>query len=253
MGLALAQGRLEAGLWLASRPGPALEGGLALGEGEVFVRLLPTRFGLGYLGSLSLGPWGFLAYGLQGEVGEGGWGGAVYGEGGVGPLLWEGRLGFRPKAAPPLFLEEGLFLRLALRLRLPFGEALGLELARNTPWRPSSFGLQPGRAAWLLEGSYALRQGALLGAGLFPWPYALLGYRDGILDFTLRLGGINRLEAGLYLGEASLFLILSYPFAGSVGAWLGDLGLEVGLKAASPLGEDRETLYAWVRYAWRWP
>ncbi|MER3451934.1 MAG: hypothetical protein C4300_08040, partial [Thermus sp.] len=70
---------------------------------------------------------------------------------------------------------------------------------------------------------------------------------------TLRLGGINRLEAGLYLGEASLFLILSYPFAGSVGAWLGDLGLEVGLKAASPLGEDRETLYAWVRYAWRWP
>ncbi len=105
-------------------------------------------------------------------------------------------------------------------------------------------GRSTGRAAWLLEGSYALRQGALLGAGLFPSPYALLGYRDGIRDLTLRLGGINRLEAGLYLGEASLFLILSYPFSGSVGAWLGDLGLEMGFEKAP---------YAWVRYAWRWP
>lgn len=244
MGLALAQGRLEAGLWVASPLDPTLEAGLALGEGEVFVRFLSRRFGLGYLGSLPLGPWGFLAYGLQGEGGEGGWGGAVYGEGGAGLILWEGRLGFRPKAAPPLFPEEGLFGRLALRLRLPFGEALGLELARNTPLRPPSWGFQPGRVAWLLEGSYALRQGVLLGVGLSPSPYALLGYRDGFLDFALRLGGINRLEAGLYLGEASLFLILVYPFAGSLVAWLGDLGLEMGFEKAP---------YAWVRYTWRWP
>ena len=60
-GMGLAQGRLEAGLWVASPLDPTLEAGLALGEGEVFVRFLTGRFGLGYLGSLSLGPWGFLA------------------------------------------------------------------------------------------------------------------------------------------------------------------------------------------------
>ena len=124
LGFALAQGRLEAGL--------------SLEEGEVFLRLAPFRAALGYGGSLALGPLGFFAFGLQGEVGEGG----------------------------------------------------------------------------------------------------------EVLELSLRLGGTNRLEGALFLGEASLFLTLSYPWAGSVVAWLGDLGLEAGYEGAP---------YAWVRYAWRWP
>uniref|UniRef100_A0A7C2FXT0 Bioflim formation protein n=1 Tax=Thermus islandicus TaxID=540988 RepID=A0A7C2FXT0_9DEIN len=251
--LALAQGRLEAGLYAASSgPVPALEAGWALGEGEVFVRLALPRGALGYAGSLSLGPLGFLAYGLQGEVGEGGLGGAAFLEGGAGPLALEGRLGYRPQRAYPLFPEEGFFGRLFLRYRPAASGVVGLELARGTPPRPPSSGLQPGWPSWRLEGSYAFREGATytLGAGLSGLPYALLGWKGEVgeegevLDLLLRLGGVNRLEAGLYLGEASLFLTLSYPWAGSLWAWLGDLGLEVGYEGAP---------YAWVRYAWRWP
>jgi hypothetical protein len=243
LGPALAQGRLEASLLVWPRAVVALEGGLALGEGEVFFRLGSTRLGLGYAGSLPLGPWGFLAYGLEAEAGEGGWGGAVYGEGGAGPFLWEGRLGFRPRRALPLFPEEGVYGRLALTWRLPFGEALGLTLLANTPLGP-----WPEVEGRLLEGRYAFQSGLSLGAGLSSCPYALLGWKGevagGALDLALRLGGVSRLEAGLYSGAASLFLILAYPWAGSVGAWLGDLGLEAGYKEAP---------YARVRYAWRWP
>ena len=118
LGFALAQGRLEAGLY-AAPPGlaPALEAGLSLEEGEVFLRLAPFRAALGYGGSLALGPLGFFAFGLQGEVGEGGPGGVAYGEGGAGPFALEGQIGYRPKRALPLFPEEGLFGRLALRYR----------------------------------------------------------------------------------------------------------------------------------------
>lgn len=246
--LALAQGRLEAGLYAApSGPVPALEAGWALGEGEVFARLLLPRGALGYAENLSLGPLGFLAYGLQGEVGEGGLGGVAFLEGGVGPLALEGRLGYRPQRAYPLFPEEGVFGRLYLRYRPAASGVVGLELARGTPPRPSSWGLQPGFPSWRLEGRYAF-QDYTLGAGFSGLPYALLGWKGEVgeegevLDLLLRLGGVNRLEAGLYLGEASLFLTLSYPWAGSLLVWLGDLGLEAGYPA-----------YAWVRYAWRWP
>ncbi|GGM92720.1 hypothetical protein GCM10007092_02300 [Thermus composti] len=252
LGLSLAQGRLEAGVY-GDPSGPvfAMELGLSLEEGEVFARLAPPRGALGYSGSLSLGPLGFLAFGRQAELGEGGLGGVVYGEGGVGPVALEGRLGYRPQAAPPLFPEAGGFGRLALRYRLAPKEVVGLALAYRTPLGPSS-SLQPGFPPWLLEGSYALREEATytLGAGLAPRPYALLGWKGEVgeegevLDLLLRLGGLNRLEAGLYLGEASLFLTLAYPWAGSVEAWLGDLGLEMGYEGAP---------YAWVRYAWRWP
>ena len=71
-----------------------------------------------------------------------------------------------------------------------------------------------------------------------------MGEGGEVLELSLRLGGTNRLEGALFLGEASLFLTLSYPWAGSVVAWLGDLGLEAGYEGAP---------YAWVRYAWRWP
>ena len=253
LGFALAQGRLEAGLY-AAPPGlaPALEAGLSLEEGEDFLRLAPFRATLGYGGSLALGPLGFFAFGLQGEVGEGGPGGVAYGEGGAGPFALEGQIGYRPKRALPLFPEEGLFGRLALRYRPAPKEVLGLELARATPPRPLSFGLQPGLSPWRLEGSYAFREGATytFGAGLAPGPYALLGWKGEVgeggevLELSLRLGGTNRLEGALFLGEASLFLTLSYPWAGSVVAWLGDLGLEAGYEGAP---------YAWVRYAWRWP
>ena len=93
LGFALAQGRLEAGLY-AAPPGlaPALEAGLSLEEGEVFLRLAPFRAALGYGGSLALGPLGFFAFGLQGEVGEGGPGGVAYGEGGAGPFALEGQI-----------------------------------------------------------------------------------------------------------------------------------------------------------------
>ncbi|KHG64583.1 hypothetical protein QT17_11530 [Thermus sp. 2.9] len=254
LGLALAQGRLEAGLYGA--PGgltPALEAAFSLGEGEVYAKGQVGRGALGYLGSLSLGPLGFLAYGVQGEVGEGGVGGALFLEGGAGPVALEGRLGFRPQAALPLFPEASFFGRLALRYRASPKEVLGLEVAQNAPPRSPSFGLQPGwEGAFRLEGSYAFRPEATytLGLGVSPWPYALLGFKGEVgeegevLDLLLRLGGVNRLEAGLYLGEASLHLTLSYPWAGSFVVWLGDLGLEAGYHHAP---------YAWVRYAWRWP
>ncbi|GAA6730524.1 hypothetical protein YIM73518_02860 [Thermus brockianus] len=254
LGLALAQGRLEAGLYGA--PGgvtPALEAAFALGEGEVYLKGQVGRGALGYLGSLSLGPLGYLAYGAQGEVGEGGLGGALFLEGGAGPLAAEGRLGYRPQGAFPLFPEAGFFGRLALRYRATPREVWGVEAAGNTPSRPATFGLQPGLyGVWRLEGSYAFRQEATytLGLGVSSGPYALLGFKGEVgeegevLDLLLRLGGVNRLEAGLYLGEASLHLTLSYPWAGSLGVWLGDLGLEAGHQG-SP--------YAWVRYTWRWP
>ena len=231
----LAQGRLEAGAYLQNGVHPTLEAGFSLEEGEVYLRLQPGRGGLGYLGGLALGPLGFLAYGLQGEVGEGGLGGAVFLEGGAGPLALEGRLSYRPQAAFPLFPEEGLWGRFALRYRLSPKEVAGFLLER-------------GRA----EATYALRDGATytLGLGVAGSPYLVLGFKGEVgeagevLDLALRLGGVNRLEGGLYLGEASLLFILSHPWAGSLTLWLGDLGLEAGL---------RQSPYAWVRYAWRWP
>ncbi|MEN2981748.1 MAG: hypothetical protein ABDH20_03935, partial [Thermus sp.] len=108
LGLALAQGRLEGGVYasLASL-GPTLEAALSLGEGEVYLRAQGGRAGLGYLGGLALGPLGYLAYGVQGELGEGGPGGVLFAEGGAGPLAFQGRLGYRPQGAFPLFPEAG--------------------------------------------------------------------------------------------------------------------------------------------------
>ncbi len=236
LGLAAsAQGRLEAGAYLQSGVHPTLEAALALEEGEVYLRLQPGRGALGYLGSLALGPLGFLGYGVQGEVGEGGWGLALFLEGGAGPLALEGRLTYRPLRALPLFPEEGLWGRFFLRYRLAPKEVAG-------------FLLEGGRA----EATYALREGAThtLGVGVAGVPYLVLGWKGEVgeggevLDLALRLGGLNRLEGGLYLGEASLLFILSHPWAGSLTLWLGDLGLEAGFHQAP---------YAWVRYAWRWP
>ncbi|AEV15077.1 hypothetical protein TCCBUS3UF1_270 [Thermus sp. CCB_US3_UF1] len=239
LGLALAQGRLEGGVYasLASM-GPTLEAALSLGEGEVYLRAQGGRAGLGYLGGLALGPLGYLAYGVQGELGEGGLGGVLFAEGGAGLLAFQGRLGYRPQGAFPLFPEAGPFGRLSLRYRLVPREVVGF--------------LVEGGEAFRLEATYALRQEAThtLGLGVAGWPYLVLGHKGEVgeegevLDLLLRLGGINRLEAGLYLGEASLFLTLSHPWAGSVGAWLGDLGLEAGYRGAP---------YAWIRYVWRWP
>ncbi|TBH21260.1 hypothetical protein [Thermus thermamylovorans] len=241
LGLAsgLAQGRLEAGAYGA--PGtlfPTLEAALTLEGDEAFFRLQGGRGALGLASGVALGPLGYLGYGFQVELGEGGMGGVVFAEGGAGPFALQGRLGYRPRRAPPLFPEEGPFGRLSLRYRLAPREAVGLLL-------------EGGEAA-RVEATYARRAGATytLGAGLAGPPYLVLGYRGevgegmDVLDLALRLGGLNRLEAGLYLGEASLLLTLSYPFAGSLLLWLGDLGLEVG---------HREAPYAWVRYAWRWP
>jgi hypothetical protein len=238
LGLALAQGRLEAGAYLGPRVSPTLEAGLALGEGEVLLRLQGDRGALGYLGSLSLGPLGYLAYGLQGEVGEGGLGGAAFLEGGAGPLALEGRLGYRPQRAYPLFPEEGAFGRLSLRYRLAAKEVAGFLLEREGGLRA--------------EATYALREEATytLGLGVGAWPYLVLGWKGEVglegevLDLSLRLGGVNRLEGGVYLGEASLLFTLSHPWAGSLLLWFGDLGLEAGF---------REAPYAWVRYTWRWP
>lgn len=234
LALALAQGRLEAGVYLGPRVSPTL----LLEEEGIFLRLQGERGALGYLGSLALGPLGYLAYGLQGEVGEGGLGGALFLEGGVGPLALEGRLGYRLREAFPLFPQEGVFGRLHLRYRLAPKEVAGLLLEREGGFRA--------------EATYALREGATytLGAGVGAWPYLLLGWKGEVgeegevLDLLLRLGGVNRLEGGLYLGEASLLFTFSHPWAGSLALWLGDLGLEAGW---------REAPYAWVRYTWRWP
>lgn len=242
LGLALAQGRLEAGVYGA--PGAlasTLEAGFTLEPKEAFLRLQlgqEARGALGFSSSLALGPLGYLAYGLQAEAGTGGLGGMAFAEGGAGPLALAARLGYRPKGLFPLFPEEGVFGRFSLRYRLVPKEVVGF--------------LWEGGEHFRAEVSYALREGATytLGAGFSGLPYLFLGWKGEVgegmevLDLSLRLGGLNRLEAGLYLGEASLFLTLSYPFAGSLGVWLGDLGLEGGYRQAP---------YAWVRYAWRWP
>ncbi|GAB5602827.1 hypothetical protein FJNA_13520 [Thermus sp. FJN-A] len=236
---ALAQGWLEAGVYGAPGTwGPTLEAALTLEAGEVFLRLQPERGALGLSEGLALGPLGHLAYGVQVELGKGGLGGAVFAEGGAGPVALQGRLGYRPQGAFPLFPEVGVHGRLSLRYRLLPREVAGLLLEKEEVFR--------------LEATYARREGATytFGAGVAPFPYLVLGFKGevgegmDVLDLALRLGGLNRLEAGLYLGDASLFLTLSYPFAGSVGAWVGDLGLEAGYKGAP---------YVWVRHAWRWP
>ncbi|WP_038055074.1 hypothetical protein [Thermus amyloliquefaciens] len=242
LGLALAQGRLEAGVYgIPGALAPTLEVGYSLEPGEVYAKLQmgqESRGGLGFSSSLALGPLGYLAYGLQAEAGAGGVGGIAFAEGGAGPLALGVRLGYRPKGLFPMFPEEGVFGRLSLRYRLVPKEVVGLLLEKGEGARA--------------EVSYALREGAThtLGAGFSGLPYLILGWKGEVgegmevLDLSLRLGGLNRLEAGLYLGEASLFLTLSYPWAGSLGVWLGDLGLEGGFRGAP---------YAWVRYAWRWP
>lgn len=73
LSLALAQGRLEAGVYGASGGlTPTLEVGFTLEPGEVFLKLQGERGALGLSSNLALGPLGYLAYGLQAEAGDGG-------------------------------------------------------------------------------------------------------------------------------------------------------------------------------------
>lgn len=235
-GVALA-GSLEAGGYLAqgaATPTLVLEEDLE----EAHFSLLAQWpwLGAGLEGNLALGPLGYVRYGGRLE-GGGGLGGLLYAEGGAGPLALSLRLGYRPRAHPPLFSEEGLFGRVALRYR----EGPGVWSA-----------LLEKEEASRLEGSYALRREATytLGAGLAPGgPYLLLGWKGevgegmDVLDLALRLGGITEMEARLFLTDLSLALTLAYPWRGSLSAWVGDLGVEAGYKEAP---------YLWVRYVWRW-
>ncbi len=235
---ALAQGRLEAGVY--GGPGgwtPTLEAALALEGGEAYVRLQGERGALGLAGGLSLGPLGFLAYGAQGEVGAGGLGGVAFAEG--VPAPWPSREGSATarKGSSPSSPRRGfLAASTCATAWCPGGwwASSWREKGVCGPRPPTPCGPRPptpwGRGSppgptW----SWAGRGRWGRGWRSWTWPCA---------------SGVNRLEAALYLGEASLFLTLSHPWAGSVGAWLGDLGLEVGYQKAP---------YAWVRYAWRWP
>ncbi len=234
--LALAQGGGEAGLYLGPHPTPTLELHHTLGETTLHLKAQWPRVGMGFGSGLALGPLGYLGYEAQGEVGQGGLGAFGRLQGGAGPLALEARLGYRPRATPPLFPEEGLFGGLALRYRRAPKETWGL----GAFWAPL-----------VLEATYARREEATytLGLGVASPPYGILGWKGEVgeggevLDLALRFGGVNRLEAGLYLGEASLRLTLSYPWGGRLTLWLGDLGLEVGYGEAP---------YLWARYAWRW-
>ncbi|MDM7325362.1 MAG: hypothetical protein P3W93_010385, partial [Thermus sp.] len=166
LGLALAQGRLEAGVYGASGGlTPTLEVGFTLEPGEVFLKLQGERGALGLSSNLALGPLGYLAYGLQAEAGTGGLGGLAFAEGGAGPLALEARLGYRPQGAYPLFPEDGVFARFFLRYRLVPKEVVGFLLERGVLSRT--------------EVSYALREGAThtLGVGVSGLPYLLLGWK----------------------------------------------------------------------------
>lgn len=235
-GVALA-GSLEAGGYLAPGGGTPT---LALEErlGEVHLSLLAQWpwLGVGLEGGLALGPLGYVGYGGQLEGGLG-LGGLLHAEGGAGPVALSLRLGYRPLAHPPLFPEEGVFGRAAFRYR----EGPGVYSAL----------LEKGEVS-RLEGSYALCREATytLGAGLSTTgPYLLLGWKGevgeglDVLDLAFRLGGVNQVEARLFLTDLSLALTLAYPWRGSLSAWVGDLGVEAGYKGAP---------YLWVRYVWRW-
>lgn len=237
-------GSLETGVYAwAGRPGLSLVLDLETPH-RLGLSLAPFRLGVSFEEGLGLGPLGDLGLRLQGEVGAEGLGGVAEAQGVVGPLALEGRLGYRPRGQSPLFPEEGVFGGVGLRYRLVPGEVLELQGARGA-WLGY-------RAPSYLEARYTSRspgEDLSLGVGVAARPYLLLGLRregeEGeVYALLLRLGGWTALEARAYLSELSLGLTLAYPWRGSLGVWLGDLGLEVGYQDAP---------WAWLRYIWRWP
>lgn len=234
---------------------PTLE--LAYPLSEVTLELRATReaLGLGLQSALELGPIGRLAYGGLVALGQGGAGGRVFLQGGVGPMALEAALAYAALPWKALWVGEndprGLSGRLQGRFRLSSRETLALSLA----YGDAGLGLLPwGLPTWGLEGVYVFREGLTytLGLGYRDGPYGLLGLKGeldeegSVGEILLWAGARTALEARLYtpIGEdtLNLRLALAYPlYLALEGEWSG-LGLE------GAYGQEGYAL--WLRYRW---
>ena len=234
---------------------PTLELAYPLSEVTLELRATQGALGLGLQSALELGPIGRLAYGGLVALGQGGAGGRVFLQGGVGPMALEAALAYAALPWKALWVGEndprGLSGRLQGRFRLSSRETLALSLA----YGDAGLGLLPwGLPTWGLEGVYVFREGLTytLGLGYRDGPYGLLGLKGeldeegSVGEILLWAGARTALEARLYtpIGEdtLNLRLALAYPlYLALEGEWSG-LGLE------GAYGQEGYAL--WLRYRW---
>lgn len=235
---------------------PTLELAYPLSEGTLELRATREALGLGLQSALEFGPIGRLAYGGLVALGQGGAGGRVFLQGGVGPVALEAGLAYATLPWKALWVGEndprGLSGRLQGRFRLSSQETLAFSLA----YGDAGLGLLPwGLPAWGLEGGYVFREGLTytLGLGYRDGTYGLLGLKgeldeEGSLgEILLRAGARTALEARLYtpIGEdtLSLRLALAYPLYLALEARWNGLGLE------GAYGQGGYALWLWYRWA----
>lgn len=227
----LATGQAQSlGVGLFASPGyltPTLEGSLEAGGLTLSARLKRDAVGLGLEDDLEFGPAGRFVFGARADLGFGlqplGWGAEAYLRGSLAQVGLEARVGYASAPRALLWAGERNFSGFAGNLgasyRLDPNHTLRASLAYtgDVPgaiFQGSTLGL---------EGAWALREGGatyLAGLGFRLGAYALLGWRGELgeegtlLDATLRLGWISRLELGLFQEELRLRLMSTIPLGG---------------------------------------
>jgi hypothetical protein len=253
--------RLSVGVFAS--PGyitPTLEGSLELGGFTLSARLKRDSLGLGVEDDLEFGPAGRFVFGARSDLGFGlqplGWGVEAYLRGGLAQFGLELRAGYASVSRALLWASERNFSGFAgnfnASYRLDPNHTLraSLAYAADVPgaiFQGSTLGL---------EGAWALREGGgtyLAGLGYRVGAYALLGWRGELseegtlLEATLRLGWISRLELGLFQEELRLRLMSTIPLGGApfeVGASLEGQNLRGDVTYDN--GNQRWTV--WLRY-----
>jgi hypothetical protein len=232
LGIALSvTGRAQSlGVGIFASPGyitPILEGSLELGGFTLSARLKRDSLGLGVEDDLDFGPAGRLVFGARADLGFGlqplGWGAEAYLRGGLAQFGLEARAGYASAPRAALWAGERNFggfagnLNVSYRLDPNHTLRASLAYAGDVPgaiFQGSTLGL---------EGAWALREGGvtyLAGLGFRVGAYALVGWRGELgeegtlLDATLRLGRINRLELGLFQEDLRLRLMTTFPLGG---------------------------------------
>lgn len=219
---------LTVGLFAA--PGyisPTLEGSLELGGFSLSARLKRDSLGLGVEDDLEFGPAGRFVFGARGDLGFGlqplAWGAEAYLRGSVAQFGLDARLGYASAPRAAMWAGERNFSGFAGN----FNASYRLDPANTLRASLAYAGDVPGAifqgSTLGLEGSWALREGGatyLAGLGFRVGAYALLGWRGELgeegtlLDATLRLGWVNRLELGLFQEELRLRLMTTFPLGG---------------------------------------
>lgn len=260
----LATGQAQSlGVGIFASPGyitPTLEGSLELGGFSLSARLKRDSLGLGVEDDLDFGPAGRFVFGARADLGFGlqplGWGTEAYLRGGLAQFGLEARAGYASASRAALWAGERNFSGFAgnfnASYRLDPNHTLraSLAYAGDVPgaiFQGSTLGL---------EGAWALREGGvtyLAGLGFRVGAYALVGWRGELgeegtlLDATLRLGWINRLELGLFQEDLRLRLMATFPLGGvpfEAGATLEGENLRGDVTYDN--GNQRWTV--WLRY-----